>query len=42
MPLLNTTIEVDGVEKTFGIINSITSDLVEHLEVSVLSSVSVL
>ena len=25
MPLLNTTIEVDGVEKTFGIINSITS-----------------
>ena len=25
MPLLNTTIEVDGVEKTFGIVNSITS-----------------
>ena len=24
-PLLNTTIEVDGVEKTFGIVNSITS-----------------
>ena len=25
MPLLNTTIELDGVEKTFGIVNSITS-----------------
>ncbi len=25
MPLMNTTIEVDGVEKTFGIINSITT-----------------
>lgn len=25
MPLINTTIEVDGVEKTFGIINSITT-----------------
>lgn len=25
MPLLNTTVEVDGVEKTFGIVNSITS-----------------
>ena len=25
MPLLNTTIEMDGVEKTFGIVNSITS-----------------
>ena len=25
MPLINTTIEVDGVQKTFGIVNSITS-----------------
>lgn len=25
MPLTNITIEVDGVEKTFGIVNSITS-----------------
>ena len=31
MPLLNTTIEVDGVEKTFGIVNSITSGFVGTL-----------